>query len=171
MKPDQRRLWFEKFENGLNKRDRLNSDHIEAFAATDVFAAHRVVATDHVALGFGKSGAVAIIGSPRQLCLLPPYDPFDLILPLLPAVRTCHDMGTLFRPLVKKISFFHKSPLGPHSGERYYMADSRASDDPRSRFYCISSGVLRRVMTEPQDQHSGIITKYVREDTDGSGSP
>jgi hypothetical protein len=94
----------------LDKRYRLNSHDIEAFSAPDILAAHRIIASDHVALRFGKTSPVAVVGSARQLRFFPPHDPLDLILSLLPAVRTSHHMRTLFRPLFKKISFFHAAP-------------------------------------------------------------
>jgi hypothetical protein len=97
----------------LNKRDRLDSDHIEALSAPDVFAAHRVIAPDHVALRLGESCPVAVIRSSRQLRFLSPHHPLNLILSLLPAVRTGHYMRTLLRPLIKKVALFHNAPRWP----------------------------------------------------------
>ena len=46
----------------LDERNRLNSDDIEALSASYVFASHWVIASHHIALGLGKTGAVAVVG-------------------------------------------------------------------------------------------------------------
>jgi hypothetical protein len=88
----------------------LNTHNIEAFSASDIFAPHRVIAPHHIALRLGKTSPVTIICPARQLRLLSPNDPLDLIFSLLPAVRTGHRMRTLLRPLIKKVPFFHIAP-------------------------------------------------------------
>jgi hypothetical protein len=95
----------------LNKGYRLDTHDVEAFPAANIFATHRIVAPDHIALRFGEACPVAVIGSSGQLRLFSPYHPLDLILSLLPAVGTGHHMRTLFRSLIKKIALFHASPL------------------------------------------------------------
>jgi hypothetical protein len=96
----------------LNKRHRLNAYYVKSLPAADILASHWVIAPHHVALRLGKTCPIAIIGSTRQLRLFSPHNPFNLILPLLPAVRTGHHMCTLLRPLIKKIAFFHTAPRG-----------------------------------------------------------
>jgi hypothetical protein len=96
----------------LNKRYRLDSYHVETFSAADVLAPHGVIAPHHIALCLSKTRAIAIVGSARQLRFFSSNDPFNLILSLLPAVRTGHHMRTLLLPLIKKIAFFHTAPRG-----------------------------------------------------------
>ncbi|HXC96240.1 MAG TPA: hypothetical protein VNU92_11095 [Edaphobacter sp.] len=74
----------------LDEGNRLNSDNIESFSAPYVLASHGVVTPDHVALGLGKAGPIAVIGSSGKLCLLSSYNPVDLVLGLLAAMRTRH---------------------------------------------------------------------------------
>jgi hypothetical protein len=94
----------------LNKRHRLDTHHIKPFAASNVLATHRVIPTHHITLRLGKTRPVAVIGTTWELRLLPPHYPFNLVVPLLPAVRTGHHMRSLFRPLIKKVAFFHPTP-------------------------------------------------------------
>jgi hypothetical protein len=94
----------------LNESHRLDSGDIKPFPAPHILAPNHVVPTHHIALRLGKTGPVAIIGSTRQLGLLSPYQPPQLILTLLPAVRTRHRMFPLFGPLIKKVALFHPSP-------------------------------------------------------------
>src|SRR6266700_2673815 len=86
-----------------DKRHRLNSHNIEALPAPYILAPHRVIAANHVALRLGKTSPVAVIGPSRQLRLLSPHHPVNLILALLPAVRTRHHVRPLLRPLIKKV--------------------------------------------------------------------
>ena len=86
----------------------LDAGYVEALAAADVFAAYQVVAADHVALGFGEAGAVALVGAAAKLGFLAADEPGELILALLAAVRTGHEVGAGFGLLVEKITFFHR---------------------------------------------------------------
>jgi hypothetical protein len=88
----------------------LDAYNVKPFAAPNVFAAHRVVTPHHVALCLGKTSAVAVIGAPGELRLLPPHNPLNLVIPLLPTVWTGHYMRSLFCPLIKKITLFHPAP-------------------------------------------------------------
>jgi hypothetical protein len=88
----------------------LDPGYIEPFPAPDIFAPDHIVATHHIALRLGKASAVAIIGSTRQLGLLSPHQPTQLILSLLSAVWTGHRMLALFGPFIKKITLFHPAP-------------------------------------------------------------
>ena len=92
----------------LEERHGLDAGDIEAFAATDVFAADEVVAADHVGLGLGEAGAVALVGAAAELGFFAADEPSELVLALLAAVRTGHGVGSGFRPLVEKISLFHR---------------------------------------------------------------
>jgi hypothetical protein len=98
------------YGTNLQKCDGLDSDNIETLPAADILASHRVVTADHVTLRLRKACPVAIVCSPWQLGLLPAYDPVNLVLPLLPAVRTGHHMGSLLCLLIKKVPFFHTAP-------------------------------------------------------------
>src|SRR5271170_4347425 len=93
--------------NLLDKSHRLDASHIKPLPAADVLAAYKVVPSHHITLGLGKPGAVPVISSTRQLSLLPPHQPGQLVLPLLPAMRAGHDKSTLFRPFIKKMAHFH----------------------------------------------------------------
>jgi hypothetical protein len=95
-----------------DKRDRLDPHNIEALPAPNILAAHRVVAAHHIALRLGKTSPVAVIGPSRQLRLLPPHHPVNLILALLPAVWTRHHMRPLLRLLIKKVPLFHRHLAG-----------------------------------------------------------
>ena len=47
---------------GLQEGYGLYACYLEAFAAADVFAGDHVVCADHVGLGFGEAGTVALVG-------------------------------------------------------------------------------------------------------------
>ena len=81
---------------------------LERLAAADVGALQLVIAPDHIGLGLGEPGPVALIGSARKLAALAPYDPGDLILPRLAAFRTGQVVRALLRCLVKKLTFIHR---------------------------------------------------------------
>ena len=65
------------------------------------------ITPDHIALGLGKACAVTLIGSAGNLLFLASHQPADLVLGRLPAVRAGHGVGSLFRPFIKEIAFFH----------------------------------------------------------------
>src|SRR5438270_13581707 len=114
-KPSRRRL------PKLNKRHRLNPHNIKALSAPHILAPHRVVPPNHIALCLGKTSPVAVIGPSRQLRLLPPHNPINLILALLSAVRTRHHVRPLLRLLIKKVPLFHTHltwPAAPTSSRR-----------------------------------------------------
>ena len=94
----------------LNESDGLNSGNFEALAAADIFAADKVVATDHVALGFGEASTVAIVGPAGKLVFFTTDHPADLVLGLLTAVRAGHRVSALFGTLIEKITLFHPAP-------------------------------------------------------------
>src|ERR1019366_5711266 len=60
---------------GLEEGDGLDAGDVEAFAAADVLAADQVVGADHVALGLGEAGAIALVGAARDLGLLAAAEP------------------------------------------------------------------------------------------------
>jgi hypothetical protein len=105
-KPSLRRL------PKLDERYRLNPHHVETFPAPHILATHRVIAANHVALRLGKTSPVAVIGPSRQLGFLSPHHPVDLILTLLPTVRTRHHMRPLLRLFIKKVPLFHMHLAG-----------------------------------------------------------
>jgi hypothetical protein len=92
------------------ERYRLDSCYLESLAAADVFAAYEIVAADHVALGLGEAGAIALVGSAGDLGLLSAYHPAELVLGLLAAVRAGHRVSALFGALVEKFTLFHPAP-------------------------------------------------------------
>ena len=94
----------------LNKRHRLNSRDIEPFPAANILASHHIVPPHHVALCLGKASPIAVISPARQLRLLPPHQPAQLILSLLATVRTRHYMHPLLCLLIEKIALFHPAP-------------------------------------------------------------
>ena len=66
---------------------------------SDLEAADHIVAAHHVALGFCKTCAVALIGAAGKLVFLSSHDPAELVFALLSAVRAGHG-----------------EPLGNHDG-------------------------------------------------------
>ena len=105
----------------LDKRHRLYPHHVKALPAPHVLASHRVVPPNHVALCLGKTRPVTVVGPSRQLRLLPPHHPVNLILALLSTVRTCHHVRPLLRLLIKKVPLFHTHlawPAAPASSRR-----------------------------------------------------
>src|SRR6185437_11072347 len=93
--------------NGLEEGDGLDAGDFKALAAADVAAADEVVGADHVALGFGEAGAVALVGAAGELGFFAADDPADGILIGLAAVRAGERMGALLGALVEECAFFH----------------------------------------------------------------
>ena len=79
----------------------------EALAATDVGAGKEIVAADHVWLGLGESGAIAIVGVAGQLGALAADDPADLIFAWLAAMGTGQGVSLGFVGFGEKFAFFH----------------------------------------------------------------
>ena len=78
---------------GLEEKHCL-SGQLNPFPAAKIFANNQVVRPDHVGTGLGKPGALLLVGMGRQLVLLRPDHPADLVIGFLPAVRT-NQMGDL----------------------------------------------------------------------------
>jgi hypothetical protein len=95
----------------LQEGDGLDAGDVEAFAAADVLAGEYVVGTDHVALGLGEAGAVALVCTAAELGFLAADQPSDLVLTGLAAVGTGHGVGSLLGFLVEKVTFFHAGSL------------------------------------------------------------
>jgi len=91
----------------LEEGDGLDAGDVEALAAADVLAAEDVVGADHVALGLGEAGTVALVCIAGELGFLAADEPADLVLAGLPAVRAGHGVGALLGAFVEKVSFFH----------------------------------------------------------------
>jgi hypothetical protein len=85
----------------------LKLGDFEALAAADVAAGYEVVAADHVGLGFGEAGPVALIGVARQLGALAAHDPVDLVIAGLSAVGADQGMRFLLIGFGEKFAFFH----------------------------------------------------------------
>jgi hypothetical protein len=115
-------------ESVLNKSQRLQAGDFERLAAADVGAAELVVATDHVGLGLGELGAVALIGMARKLRLLAPDDPGYLVLSTLAALGAGEGVGALLCRFVEEITLIH-GPVLP--------ANVRRQGFPRGAFYSI----------------------------------
>jgi len=93
----------------LEKSQRLQRCNLEALAAADIAAGHHVVAADHVWLGLGEAGPVAVVGIARQLSPLAPDDPIDRVIAWLAAVWADQGVGSLLIGFCKKIAFFHRT--------------------------------------------------------------
>ena len=59
----------------IQKSDGLYSGHFKALAAADVLAHGHIVTTNHIRLRLGELGAVALVGTARQLALLGAHQP------------------------------------------------------------------------------------------------
>ena len=94
-------------ESQLEECQRLQLGDFKTLAAADVGAAYEVVAAHHVGLGFGKAGAVALVGIAWQLRALAANDPVDLIFAWLAAVGANQSVSLLLVGFGKKIAFFH----------------------------------------------------------------
>src|SRR5579863_4414155 len=100
------------------KRQRLQANNLERFAAADVGAGQFVIAAHHVGLGLGETGAVALVRLARQLRSLAADDPRNLVFVGLPAFRTGKDVRAQLRALGKEFPLFHgPSPLEPSKGD------------------------------------------------------
>ena len=85
----------------------MEGGDLEGLAAADVLAGELVVAADHVGLGLGEAGSVALVGVARELGALAADDPGDFILGRLAAFGTGEVVGALLGGFVEKIAFFH----------------------------------------------------------------
>jgi hypothetical protein len=95
----------------VQKRDRLDARDLEALAAANILAGHHVVTADHIRLGFGELGAIALVGAAGKLLLLGTHQPGELIFTRLAAVRTGQRMRLFGFFFVKKVSFIHVASL------------------------------------------------------------
>ena len=93
--------------------DGLELGDFEGFAAAHVGAGQLVVATNHVGLGLGEAGAVALVGVAGQLVPFTANDPGDFVLAWLAAFGACDGVAALLGGLVEKIPFFHGIRLFP----------------------------------------------------------
>lgn len=96
----------------LQKGYGLDAGDIEALAAADVFTADEIVSANHVALRLGEASLIAVVGTATELGFFAADEPGELVLALLPAVGTGHDMGLVFGPLVEEVALFHGYLLG-----------------------------------------------------------
>ncbi len=80
----------------------------EAFAAADVAAGYHVIAADHVGLGFGEAGPIAVVGVARELGAFAADYPLNLMIGGLAAVRADEGVSARFVGFCEKIAFFHK---------------------------------------------------------------
>src|SRR5271166_2688785 len=87
---------------------RLHAGNLKALAATHVLAGHHVVAAQHVGAGFSKFSAVAVVPAPGQLFFLGSYQPRDLVLACLLAMRAAQVGNLLLLLLVEKIALVHR---------------------------------------------------------------
>jgi len=99
--------WPPKSGLELQKGEGLQLGNFEALAAADVAASYEVVAADHVGLGFGETGTVALVGVAGQLGSLAANNPVDLVFAGLAAVGANQGVGFRFIGFGKKIALFH----------------------------------------------------------------
>src|SRR5450432_512030 len=94
--------------NSIDKNNRLHAGNLEAFAAAHVLAHHHVVFAQHVRLGFGEAGAVALVGAARYLLLLGADYPGHLVLRRFFTTGAVEGRWLLFLAFVEKLAFFHR---------------------------------------------------------------
>jgi hypothetical protein len=98
---------FLAFDEPLDKGHGLKPGDVKAFAAADVLAGHQIVFANHIRLGLGEAGAIAVVGVARQGGLLAADEPGDLVFLGLAAVGTSQRVRTLLGFFVEKVAFFH----------------------------------------------------------------
>lgn len=85
----------------------LEAGDLKGLAATDIRARELVIATNHVGLGLGELGAVALIGMARELCSFAANDPGDFVVARLAAFGTGEGVGSSLGGFVEEVTFFH----------------------------------------------------------------
>jgi len=93
----------------VKKSNRLDGCDVETLAAAEVLAHQDVVFAQHVGAGFGKAGAVTVIGAGRQAAFLGTDDPVDLVFRRLVEKKAIETDRLLVGTLVEKFALFHKS--------------------------------------------------------------
>ena len=96
-------------KGSVKEGDGLHGRDVETLPATHVLAHHDIVFAEHVGAGLGEAGPVAVIGPRREVALLGPDQPADLVLGGLVTVRAIEICRLLVGPLVEKIALFHKN--------------------------------------------------------------
>jgi hypothetical protein len=94
----------------LQVGDGLNSRNFKTLAATDIFTAQHVIATNHVTARLRKAGTVDLIGSTRHLRPLAAYQPAQFVLTRLTAMRTVQGVSLDLCPLFIKLALIHLQP-------------------------------------------------------------
>jgi len=85
----------------------LQCADLEGLAAAHIGAGQLVVAADHIGLGLGEAGAIALIGTARQLRAFATDDPCDFVFSRLATAGTGQGVGANFGGFVEKIALFH----------------------------------------------------------------
>jgi hypothetical protein len=91
----------------LEKGQGLELSDFKAFAAANVAAGDHVVAANHVGLGFGEAGPVALVGIAWQLSAFAPDNPVDDVVAGLAAMGANEGVSFLFVGFREKFAFFH----------------------------------------------------------------
>jgi hypothetical protein len=104
-------MWGTRLWTWLDEGDGLDAGDVEPLAAADVLAANKIVGADHIALGLGEAGAVALVGSAWELGLLAADQPSNLVFTRLTAMWTGHGVSSLLGTFVEKITLFHAGSL------------------------------------------------------------
>jgi hypothetical protein len=109
----------------IGKYDGLHARYVEPLAAAHVLAHHDIIFPQHIGASLREAGPVALVGAPRQLPLLGPNKPHDLILGGLVAMRTIQ-IGRFFISLfIEKIAFFHAGLVPSFRGNKEYYTYRR----------------------------------------------
>ena len=95
--------------NLFEKCHRLHACYLETFAASDVLAGDHIVFADHIRACLGEFCAIAFVGAGRKLTLFCAYQPGELVLGSLPAVRTTERVRPSLLLFVKHFALFHQS--------------------------------------------------------------
>ena len=96
-----------RFPRLLQKRYGLNAGDFKAFAAAHVLAHDHVIAADHIGLGFGELGAVALVGAAGKLALFGAHQPGEFVVTGLAAMRAGEGVGFPGFLFVEKIALVH----------------------------------------------------------------
>jgi hypothetical protein len=94
-------------ETVLEEGDALDTSDFETLAAADVLAHHHVVAAEHIGLRLGKLGAIAIVGTGREIFLFSADEPLDFVFGGLTAVRAKKAGRFLIGAFVEEFAFIH----------------------------------------------------------------
>ncbi|HWC18841.1 MAG TPA: hypothetical protein VG498_17660 [Terriglobales bacterium] len=87
---------------------RLNASDFKPLAAADVLAGNHVVFSNHVRPGLGEFSTITLVSARWELALFGSYEPGELIVSSLPAMRTSEIVRPFLIPLVEHFALFQE---------------------------------------------------------------